>query len=321
MATSLSLLQGFSVRPATMDDLQSVYDLLVFCERAEFDTPDYAPDYVIEDLQTQWTASNYDLEKNTWMISAADGSLVGYADVDTIGNRVLINPNSCVHPDYTGRGIGSYLLQVAEARAYELIPTGAFPLETFISYKNKAARNLLEQLGFAEVRHMWRMDIKLDAPPTAPQWPDGITVRTLIPGKDEHTFHAIVEEAFSDLDHFAPMAFEDWEDSFIKRDDFKPDLWHLAMDGNEAAGCIISYLNGDAGWISYVAVRRPWRHKGLALAMLHHAFGDFYRRGIRQVGLNVDSQNATGATRLYTRAGMYMYHQFDTYEKTLREKE
>ena len=321
MTTSLSLPQGFTVRPATMDDLQSVYDLLVFCERAEFNTPDYVADYVIEDLQTQWAAPNYDLTKNTWMISADDGSLVGYADVDEFGNHILINPNSCVHPDYTGRGIGSYLLQVAEARAYELITTGSFQLETLISYKNDAARTLLEHRGFTVVRHMWRMDIKLDAAPTSPQWPDGITARSLIPGQDERTFHAIVNEAFSDLNHFNPVSFEDWEESFIKREDFKPELWHLAMDGNEAAGCVIGFSNDDAGWIHYVAVRRPWRHKGLALAMLHHAFGDFYRRGIRQVGLNVDSQNATGATRLYTRAGMSIYHQFDTYEKTLGEKE
>lgn len=321
MTTTLSLPQGFSVRPASLDDLQTVYDLLVLCERAEFDTPDYVADYVIEDLQTQWTVPDYDLEKNTWVITASDGSLVGYADVDALSNRVLINPNSCVHPDYTGRGIGSYLLRVAEARAYELIPTGSFQLETLISYKNEAARKLLEQMGFTVVRHMWRMNIKLDAAPATPQLPEGVTVRTLIPGKDERTFHATVNEAFSDLDHFNPMLFEDWEDTFIKRDDFKPDLWHLAMYGDEVAGCVIGFSDDDLGWIHYVAVRRPWRHRGLGLALLHHAFGDFYRRGIRQVGLNVDSQNVTGATRLYTRAGMYIYHQFDTCEKMLREKE
>jgi hypothetical protein len=35
-------------------------------------------------------------------------------------------------------------------------------------------------------------------------------------------------------------------------------------------------------------------------------------------GLGVDSQNLTGATRLYERAGMHVALQHDTYEKELR---
>ena len=40
-------------------------------------------------------------------------------------------------------------------------------------------------------------------------------------------------------------------------------------------------------------------------------------RGKRRVGLTVDSQNATGATRLYEHAGMHIALQLDTYEKKL----
>lgn len=45
-------------------------------------------------------------------------------------------------------------------------------------------------------------------------------------------------------------------------------------------------------------MRRPWRHKGIGLALLHHSFGAFYRRDIRKVYLGVDAQSLTGATRL-----------------------
>ena len=57
------------------------------------------------------------------------------------------------------------------------------------------------------------------------------------------------------------------------------------------------------------------------MALLLHSFGEFYRRGIDKVGLGVDAQNLTGATRLYERAGMHVALQHDTYEKELRPGE
>ena len=47
-----------------------------------------------------------------------------------------------------------------------------------------------------------------------------------------------------------------------------------------------------------------WRKRGLGLAMLHHSFGVFYARGVTRCGLSVDARNASGAVRLYARAGM-----------------
>jgi ribosomal protein S18 acetylase RimI-like enzyme len=68
-----------------------------------------------------------------------------------------------------------------------------------------------------------------------------------------------------------------------------------------------------------LGVRRPWRKRGLGLALLHHSFNEFYRRGKRKVGLGVDAQNLTGALRLYEKAGMHVDQAYDTYEKELRE--
>ncbi len=58
--------------------------------------------------------------------------------------------------------------------------------------------------------------------------------------------------------------------------------------------------------------------KGLGMALLLHPFGALYRRGIYTIGLGVDSQNLTGAARLYERAGMHIALQHDTYQKELR---
>ena len=74
----------------------------------------------------------------------------------------------------------------------------------------------------------------------------------------------------------------------------------------------------DIGWVDTLAVLRPWRRKGLGMALLLHSFGEFYRRGRRKVGLGVDSQNLTGAARLYERAGMHVARQYISYQKELR---
>jgi ribosomal protein S18 acetylase RimI-like enzyme len=71
------------------------------------------------------------------------------------------------------------------------------------------------------------------------------------------------------------------------------------------------------GWIASVGVRPPWRRFGLGLAMLQEAFRRFYERGERVVGLGVDAENPTGATRLYERAGMSVAWQATVYEKEL----
>ena len=57
---------------------------------------------------------------------------------------------------------------------------------------------------------------------------------------------------------------------------------------------------------------------GLGLALLHHTFREFYKRGKERVGLGVDATSLTGATRLYERAGMHVQKTFHNYELELR---
>ena len=106
------------------------------------------------------------------------------------------------------------------------------------------------------------------------------------------------------------------------KEEFDPTVWFLAMEGDEiAAVCLCAPRMGDnpeMGVVDELAVRRPWRRRGLGTALLHHAFGEFYHRGHKQVGLGVDAESLTGATRLYEKAGMRVAQQFARYEKELR---
>ena len=95
----------------------------------------------------------------------------------------------------------------------------------------------------------------------------------------------------------------------------------VTPDG-EIAGAVMTHSRweGDPGvaWIDELAVLRPWRRKGLGLALLHSVFRAYYDRGKYKVGLGVDGESLTGATKLYEQAGMRAFHQIDAYAKVLR---
>ena len=64
-------------------------------------------------------------------------------------------------------------------------------------------------------------------------------------------------------------------------------------------------------------MRKPWRGRGIGRALLLHAFGEFHRRGDVHVGLGVDAENPTGATRLYESVGMRVTKEDVIFEKDL----
>jgi GNAT superfamily N-acetyltransferase len=107
--------------------------------------------------------------------------------------------------------------------------------------------------------------------------------------------------------------------------EYDPSLWFLALDGDEIAGVSLNWPRApggqEIGWVQVLGVRRPWRKRGLGLALLLHTFGEYYRRGQRRIGLGVDAESLTGATRLYEKAGMTVARTDNAYEKELRPGE
>ena len=123
------------------------------------------------------------------------------------------------------------------------------------------------------------------------------------------------------IDHWGShdRTYEEWSQGKFGTPNFDPTLWMIAWDGNEVAGFTQNRFRQGIGWIGTIAVRRPWRGKGLGIALMRHTFGEFYKRGTSTIGLGVDSANLTGATRLYQRAGMVVASEYAIYEKELKQ--
>jgi len=320
---------GFLARAATLDDLVATVAMLNDAYKATIG----AEPYTIEFMRREWTEPGFNLESDSRLVLSVDGQVVGYYEVwDAAEPAVRVMIRGQVHPAYCSRGIGTYLLRWAERRASRAMgkaPEGArVVVHAYVMSVNADAGVLFKNEGFALIRHSWRMVIHLDATPVKPQWPDGISVRTLRAGLEEVDVLRAALEAFKDHWGFVEVPFEQELERWMHRlqhdSGFDPSLWFLALDGEQIAGVSLCRLKAfddpEMGWIDTLAVRRPWRRRGLALALLQHSFQELRCRGKTTVGLGVDAQNLTGATRLYERAGMHPdpSHEYDLFEKELR---
>lgn len=308
--------RGFTVRPPTFDDLQSVVDLTVICDTDNLGFSRYS----VGNMRRNWLLPGVDLERDMWLVFALGGQLVAYAKLIHLDlPRLFVNP--FVHPDYVHTDLYAYLLERAEAGARELIalaPAGArVTLNTFCFARNQALPRMIEQAGYGYVRSSWRMDIDMEEPPPAPEWPAGIDLRPFTL-EMARAVYAADEEAFSDHWGHMPSPFEVFEQWFLKSPGYDPTLWFIPFANEQIIGSALCEYRGELGWVGSLSIRRPWRRKGVALALLQHAFGEFYRRGTRKVGLDVDAQSLTGATRLYEKAGMHVVYQENQYQKELR---
>src|SRR5437660_5711778 len=305
-----NLPRGFTMRYPTMADLEEVTALTRTCEVAL----DGVAETTLDDIHTGWRMPSFDLAKDAWLVLSDEGKIVGLAGVEHRGHARIYTGGE-VHPDYRNRGIGTYLLHLAEERARQHIPQAPpearVTLNCGANSKDEAVIRLLEERGFTRVRYFWRMAIEMDAVPPAPELAEGITLRTFTPEMARAVYEAD-EEAFQDHWGYMPLPFEEWKHWTLMREGFDPTLWFLAMDGDEIAGFSLCKDEKESGgWVHVLGVRRPWRRKGVGLALLHHSFGGFYKRGIRNVYLGVDAQSLTGATRLYERAGMHVIRQYN----------
>lgn len=305
------------VRPPMLSELEAVHRLIEVCDIAEYGTPDLT----LDDLRSTWYGPTFSLATDAWMVFAPGDQLVGYADVQQ-RQHVHIYTFVRVLPEFAGKGIEEYLLNLVEERAQRLMSQAQsdarVTLLTWESSVNIIAQQVLLQAGFQEVRRFWRMEIEMSQAPIAPTLPDQVAVRTFKPGQDDRAVFAAIDEAFQDHWGHIGGGYEEWKHWTMERENFDPSLWFLAFDGGEIAGASLCTYQMDDGWVDTLAVRRPWRRKGLGMALLLHSFGEFYQRGTFKVGLGVDSQNLTGATRLYERAGMHVARTYISFEKELR---
>jgi GNAT superfamily N-acetyltransferase len=214
-----------------------------------------------------------------------------------------------------GRTAMDPLLDALEVRATEVARAhGALDrpraLSTFVGDEQAWRRAPFEQRGFEPVRWGFEMVRPTLDDVEVPPLPDGMELRP-VAGRDQlKRLWAADTEAFRD--HWGGFdgsdeAFEEW----LTEPQFDPTLFVVAWDGDEIAGGVLNGINAPEnealgvrrGWLESVFVRRPWRRRGLAAALVARSLLLLRERGMTSAILGVDAENPTGALGVYERAG------------------
>lgn len=318
---------GFEVRGAKVEDLEMAVPMFNLAE-AELSG---AGDWTVDRYKQEWLQTGIDLESSTRIVFSPDGEVVGCVELWD-----LFNPPARpwiwgrVHPGWKSQGIGSAMLSWAldtSWRALKRLPSDArLAPNTATPSSHTPTIDLFESMGMSVCRYSWRMITELDRPVPRPKWPEGIRIRTLRYPEDLEAVFLVGDEAFQEHWGYIKSPFEEayprWKKYNFDAQKLKPELWFLAVEGEQIAGYINcqerSDLDANIGWIPTLCVRKAYRRKGLGQGLLEHAFRELQTRGVSRVGLGVDAKNKTGATRLYQRVGMHLDQEMLHYEIELR---
>lgn len=307
------------LRNTRWDDLKAVTQLIYDVCEADGDTTVALTE---EEMVQEWRTPGFDIETDGIVAVTTDGRVVGYEEFTNEFEHSKLRADGYVHPLYRGLGIATAMLYAVEERARLEIELAAPDVRVYLhstlDSHDTDGRSVHESCGFSPIRYHWRMQTDLVSEPPVVIWPEGIELRPFIKGEHEHAVWEANNEAFRDHWGSHDVPFDRWALKKFGRSDFDPSLWMVAWDGDQIAGFSQNRYRMGIGWIGTLGVRRPWRKKGLGYSLLIDSFSEFYKRGMKTIGLGVDAENPTGATRLYIKAGMYAASEFVTYEKELR---
>lgn len=272
-----------------------------------------------DELAHDWAAPHANFDANRDAIVIDDGARlvaagwVGWAERD---GKVVHDLETWVHPAHRRHGLGRRLLAWLEDRAHASVADGSggpaglpHVLGGGLITTNGAAAAFAADAGYATIRYGFQMRRPLDLPIPEVPLPEGLELRAVLPEQHRAIWDADVE-AFEDHWEARVRTEHDFVRTFTDPN-FDPTMWQVAWDGDQVAGSIINQIspeqnerNGIAmGWLEHVSVRRPWRGRGLASALVVRSLQIHRDRGMAVAALGVDAENPTGALRLYEKFG------------------
>lgn len=303
--------KGFTLHAPTWDDAQAVTELIGVCDTADYGEPDMS----VEDVRADWRRDGFQLERDAWLVQAAGGKLAAYGCVWGTGNFARVDPTTCVHPNFREQGLEEF--HIAHVEQWTRKHAESRIIQWIVNSAHRGWTERFEQRGYRTTRHDYVMEIGLHEKAPAPILENGLVMRSFARGRDERAVWACLQEAFRDHRGHSDLEFETWRASFLDHAEWSSELSTVVTQGADVVAAAMVLHSFAGGWIRSLGVRRPWRKQGIGLAMLHRIFGECYARGIKRVGLGVDAESLTGATRLYERAGMHVKNHFVRYEKEI----
>lgn len=236
----------------------------------------------------------------------------------------------CVDPEWQGTGIGTGLLGWMEARTRQRFAEdavdGSTPrLRLYTEQQHTHQAALFEGSGYRIVRYFNEMHRPLNTEFPAARLDEGLELVGFGPELHEPVRLAH-NEAFRDHWGSEPRDAEGW--GFVVNDPLgRPDLSAVVLEraSGRVAGYQISSHDPEVaasrgvseGYTDLLGVRREFRGRGIAKALLADAMRRFAAAGMDTASLDVDSENPTGALALYTKLGYVVVSRSMAWDKEL----
>jgi GNAT superfamily N-acetyltransferase len=279
---------GLSWRPLTLGDAKSL-TALITAEQMH----DIGEQVIDEaDIVSDWQRPSYDVEDSTIGLFD-DDRMVAFAELSG-GDRA----EAAVHPDYRGRGLGTYLASWTREKARQRgLTVVGMPVA-----QGSPGDRLLEALGYRVRWTSWVLALPEEKSIEGGGLAPGYSIRAAT--EDDHrAVWEVVEDAFLEWADRKRQSFEDFAAQVMERPGFEP--WHLrvAVDANgDVVGVAFLVMSEDIAFVEKLAVRRDQRHLGLGRALLADVFAVARAHGATRSELSTDSR--TGALDLYEKVGM-----------------
>lgn len=260
------------------------------------------------------------------VIAEAGGEIVGYArttwDDPIEGYRAYWVIHEA-HP--LSPGLADRLHSWAEKRAREVAARHDVDDRRFTSWtkENSAKSKLLAKDGYAASRFGVEMVRGLDDIPQRPL-PDGIEIRPVVEDQWRALWEADVE-AFRHHRGFSEPTEEDYA-GWLADPNWDPDIWVVAWDEEGVAGQVRNFIDAAEnqkmdrlrGYTEFISTARRWRKRGVASALIARSLQVLKDRGMTEAALGVDTDNLSGAHRLYESLGYARGEVWGFYEKQFR---
>jgi mycothiol synthase len=246
-----------------------------------------------------------DIEVASASPAERDRAMVGYAHLDApddAGQDGDITAELVIHPAHRRRGYGTALLaavlELADGHGVRIWAHGDLP----------GAAALASKSGLTRIRALFQLRMSLAGAPVAdPALPEGVTVRTFVPGADDEAWLGVNKRAFA---HHPEQGSWTIKDLRLREEEpwFDPDGFFLAERDGRIVGFHWTKVHqpddGTApiGEVYVVGVDPGQQGGGLGRALTLTGLAHLRRIGLAEVMLYVDEDN-TAAVKMYAALG------------------
>lgn len=314
---ALDALPGLTWAPLDSSDLPDAAALYAACDAHDRNSERT----VLADLEEYWNSARSVPEQDTLLARDSAGRPVALAWSGC--NRAVTSErrarlNGCVLPSRRRQGIGSAVLrwELAHAREWDAASRrddhGPLVVRVFGPSEQEDLARLMQNHGLVVERYFYEMCRRFDAAePVVTAPPTGIRITDWDPARSNEV-NTVLNETFAE--HWGHVDTDDqaWQEEMAEHS-FRPQWTVLAVD--TATDELVGVAKNAAyeqdwpvqgfseGYTDALGVRKTYRGRGIASALLTASMQRFAQAGLDAAGLSVDTANATGALRLYESLG------------------